>query len=69
MKEKSHTDNLAIAWQYPDHAVEVVPARYSRMTRPTTWPATCAVDSECDDGLWCDGMCSSFCKIAILEVN
>jgi hypothetical protein len=25
---------LAIAWQYPGQALEVIPASYSRMTRP-----------------------------------
>ncbi|KAL3806287.1 hypothetical protein ACHAXA_005787 [Cyclostephanos tholiformis] len=55
MKETSNTDNLAIAWQYPGQTLEVIPARHSRMTRPNTWPATCLVDSDCDDGLWCNG--------------
>ena len=27
------------------------------MTRPA-WPSTCAVDADCDDGLWCNG---TFC--------
>ena len=26
---------LSIAWQYPGHALEVIPANYSQMTRPT----------------------------------
>ena len=69
MKEKSHSDNLAIGWRYPGQALEVVPARYSRMTRPITWPATCVVDSDCDDGLWCNGMCSSFWELSSFEVN
>ena len=55
MKETSNTDHLAVAWQYPGQALEVIPARYSRMTRPNTWPAACLEDSECDDGLWCNG--------------
>jgi hypothetical protein len=69
MKEMYHTDNLAIAWQYPGQAVEVVPARFSTMIRPTTWPATCAVDSDCDDGLWCNGTCSSFLELPPFKVN
>ena len=36
MKEGRGSDGLAIAWQYPGHALEVIPARYSTMTRPTT---------------------------------
>jgi uncharacterized surface protein with fasciclin (FAS1) repeats len=35
MKEIRGYDGLAIAWQYPDHALEVIPARFSKMTRPT----------------------------------
>ena len=38
MKEEMHADHLAIAWQYPGQALEVIPARYSMITRPT--PAT-----------------------------
>lgn len=38
MKEKMYADHLAIAWQYPGQALEVIPARYSMITRPT--PAT-----------------------------
>jgi uncharacterized surface protein with fasciclin (FAS1) repeats len=34
MKESLGSDSLAIAWQYPGHALEVIPARYSTMTRP-----------------------------------
>jgi uncharacterized surface protein with fasciclin (FAS1) repeats len=34
MKEDTGLDSLAIAWQYPGHALEVIPARYSTMTRP-----------------------------------
>jgi hypothetical protein len=60
MKEISGSDNLAIAWQYPGQAMKVIPAHYSRMTRPTTWMATCLVDSDCDDGLWCNGTILSF---------
>ena len=46
--------NLAIAWQYPGQELEVIPANYSVMTRPG-WPVTCAKDSDCDDGVWCNG--------------
>jgi hypothetical protein len=60
MKEMSNFDNLAIAWQYPGQRIEVIPAHSSRMTRPTTWPATCLVNSDCDDGLWCNGRILSF---------
>lgn len=35
MKEGSGGDNLAIAWQYPGQALEVIPASYSVMTKPT----------------------------------
>ena len=59
MKENSNIDNLAIAWQYPGQVLEVIPARYSRMTRPNTWPATCLEDYDCDDGLWCNGTFSN----------
>lgn len=38
MKEEMYADHLAIAWQYPGQALEVIPARYSMITRPT--PAT-----------------------------
>jgi hypothetical protein len=55
MKENSNSDHLAVAWQYLGQALEVIPARYSRMTRPNTWPATCLEDYDCDDGLWCNG--------------
>jgi hypothetical protein len=55
MKENSNTDHLSVAWQYPGQALEVIPARHSRMTRPNTWPVTCLDDHDCDDGLWCNG--------------
>jgi uncharacterized surface protein with fasciclin (FAS1) repeats len=35
MKEEMHADHLAIAWQYPGQALEIIPARYSMITRPT----------------------------------
>jgi len=54
MKESSVLDNLAIAWQYPGQELEVVPATYSRVTRPG-WPVTCSNDLDCDDGVWCNG--------------
>jgi hypothetical protein len=38
MNEEMYADHLAIAWQYPGQALEVIPARYSMITRPT--PAT-----------------------------
>ena len=69
MKEISDTDNLAIAGKYPGQALEVVPARYSRMTRPTTWPANCAVNSDCDDGIWCNGAFSLFWTLSLFEVH
>jgi hypothetical protein len=50
MKEMSNLDNLAIAWQYPGQGIELIPA----------WPATCLVDSDCVDGLWCNGRVLSF---------
>ncbi len=34
MKEGGGGDNLAIAWQYPGQAQEVIPASYSLMTKP-----------------------------------
>jgi hypothetical protein len=39
MKEAHGRDNLAVAWQYPGQALEVIPARYSRMTSPTSGPS------------------------------
>jgi hypothetical protein len=36
MKEQYGRDNLAVAWQYPGQELEVIPARYSRMTSPTS---------------------------------
>jgi len=54
MKEANGYDHLAIAWQYPGQALEVIPAWFSRTTRPG-WPAACTVDSDCDDGVWCNG--------------
>ena len=69
MKEISDTDNLAIAWKYPGQALEVIPARYSRMTRPTTWPANCAVNSDCDDGIWCNGALSLFWTLSSFVVH
>ena len=55
VKESYGVDNLAIAWQYPGQLLDVIPAWYSRTARPG-WPVTCAVDSDCDDGVWCNGM-------------
>lgn len=54
MIEANCYDNLAIAWQYPGQELEIIPAWYSRTTKPG-WPAICAVDSDCDDGLWSNG--------------
>ncbi len=54
MKEGTGHDFLAIAWQYSDRILEVIPATNSRMTKPG-WPVTCANDSDCDDGVWCNG--------------
>ena len=54
MMDVDSDDNLAIAWQYPSQVLEVIPAWYSRTIKPG-WPATCALDSDCDDGLWCNG--------------
>lgn len=34
-KEQVGQDTLAIAWQRPGHVLEVIPARFSMMTRPT----------------------------------
>jgi hypothetical protein len=34
MKELRGQDGLAIAWQYPGRALEIIPARFSMMTRP-----------------------------------
>ena len=55
MKEVSGNDYLAIAWEYPNQTLEVVPATHSRITRPG-WPVTCLFDSDCDDGIFCNGM-------------
>ena len=38
MKEGKFYDSLAIAWQYPGHELEIIPARFSMMKRPN--PAT-----------------------------
>ena len=54
MLETSGSDYLAVAWKYPGQDVEVIPAIHSRMAKPG-WPATCANDSDCDDGVWCNG--------------
>jgi hypothetical protein len=48
---------LSIAWGYPGQELEVVPAYFSQMIRPA-WPATCELDSECDDGVCCNGKLS-----------
>jgi hypothetical protein len=53
---------LAIAWEYSDRELEVIPASHSRMTKPG-WPVTCANDSDCDDGVWCNG------KLAIKVIS
>ena len=55
MKEVSGNDYLAIAWEYPNQTLEVVPATHSRITRPG-WLVTCLFDSDCDDGIFCNGM-------------
>jgi hypothetical protein len=52
MRESRGEDYLAVAWQYTGQDVHVIPAGQSRMTRPG-W--TCATDSDCDDGVWCNG--------------
>jgi hypothetical protein len=54
MKEAYGRNTLAIAWQYPGQELEVIPATNCTMTRPG-WPVTCANDSDCDDGVWCNG--------------
>jgi hypothetical protein len=54
MKEEIGQDNLAIAWKYPGQYLEVIPAIYSRNVKPG-WPVTCVNDSDCDDGVWCNG--------------
>ena len=55
VKGQAGEDYLAIAWEYPGQILEVVPVTHSRTTRPG-WPVTCSVDSDCDDGVWCNGM-------------
>ncbi len=62
MKEGGGQDFLAIAWEYSDQELEVIPAAHSRMTKPS-WPVTCANDSDCDDGVWCNG------KLAIKVIS
>jgi hypothetical protein len=54
MREGCGDDFLAIAWLYPGQELEVIPALHSRTVKPG-WPATCANDSDCDDGVWCNG--------------
>jgi hypothetical protein len=54
MMEANGHDHLAIAWQYPGQELEIIPGWYSRTTKPG-WPAICMVDSDCDDGVWCNG--------------
>ena len=66
MKEGGGGDFLAIAWQYPGQELEVVPATYSRVTRPG-WPVTCSNDSDCDDGVWCNGKLCYFDRISHLS--
>jgi len=46
MKDGSGFDHLAIAWQYPGQALEVIPARFSMNTRPP--PATNTVTAPTD---------------------
>jgi hypothetical protein len=46
MKEGSHFDHLAIAWQYPGQALEVISARFSLNTRPP--PSTNTVSAPTD---------------------
>jgi hypothetical protein len=46
MQEGGGLDSLAIAWQYPGHALEVIPARFSMMTRPN--PATTTNSTSTD---------------------
>ena len=46
MKEGCHFDHLAIAWQYPGQALEVIPARFSVNTRPP--PSTNTVPAPTD---------------------
>ena len=48
MKESLGSDSLAVAWQYPGHALEVIPARYSTMTRPTPNTTNSVVEQPVD---------------------
>jgi len=41
MKEGGGNDHLAIAWEYPDQPLEVIPAKFSRVE------ITCAMDPYC----------------------
>ncbi len=59
---------MSIAWEYSDQELEVIPAYYSRITRPA-WPATCELDSECDDGVWCNGKLSYHSTFLWLRSN
>ena len=46
MKEGYGSDHLAIAWHYPGQELEVIPAKFSMMTRPP--PATNTVPAPTD---------------------
>ena len=46
MKEGGGDDNLAIAWRYPGQELQVIPAKYSRITNPST-----CLDSNCGANL------------------
>ena len=49
MKERYGSDHLAIAWHYPGQELEVIPAKFSMMTRPP--PATNTVPTPTDTAL------------------
>ena len=46
MKGGRGSYGLDIAWQYPSHTLEVIPTRYSTMTRPT--PNTTYISTSTD---------------------
>ncbi len=54
MTEGDEQDFLAIALEYSVQELDIVPVTQSQMTKPG-WPVTCANDSDCDDGVWCNG--------------
>ena len=57
MKDVEGVGYLAIAWNYTGQELEVIPAIHSQTSKPG-WPVTCADDSDCDDGVWCNGKSS-----------